>query len=146
MNRKTLSFTHHTTQGGAPTSARRSKSEAWLSLIVVGLVGVLASLRASRWLLQPLALVGRMALTHYLGQTVFSILFFFGFGLGFFGSLERYQLIMVAVAFWLVQILFSHWWLQRFRHGPLEWLWRSLSKWRWQPIRKQAPAWEQLTP
>jgi len=25
------------------------------------------------------------------------------------------------------QVLLSHWWLSRYRHGPVEWLWRVLT-------------------
>ena len=70
--------------------------------------------------------VGRLALTNYVGQTLFSVFFFYGVGLGFFGYFERYQLIWVFLAVVVFQIIASRVWLRRFRVGPLEWLWRSM--------------------
>ena len=74
-------------------------------------------------------------IVYFVGQTVFAVVFFFGFGLARFGTLERYELALVCVAVWLVQILFSLWWLQHFRHGPLEWVWRAATRWELIPFR-----------
>ncbi len=77
----------------------------------------------ARGLLAPLAPTGRMALTHYLGQSVIGTLFFYGYGLGHWGMGRAWQLVFVLVVFAL-QVFFSRWWLARFRYGPLEWVWR----------------------
>ena len=73
-----------------------------------------------------LAPAGRMALTHYLLQSVVSALIFFGGGLGLWGLSRSLQLLYV-VLFFALQVAFSHWWLARFRYGPLEWLWRGFT-------------------
>ena len=85
--------------------------------------------------LEVLAPVGRMALTNYLTQTLLGVLIFYGIGLGVG---PRFGIPGRLVAFALIfgaQIAFSHWWLARFRFGPAEWLWRSLTYGRMQPMR-----------
>lgn len=87
-----------------------------------------------------LAAVGRMALTNYIGQSLIATFVFYGFGLGLFGSVNRVQQLLLILFIWSIQILFSSWWLSRFQYGPLEWVWRCLSYWRWQPLLKKRVA------
>lgn len=101
----------------------------------VGLIGLLCRWTRAGWLTRALAATGRLALTNYIGQTVFSISLFYGLGFGLFGSLERWQLALVCMGVWVVQIGFSVLWLKHYRYGPLEWLWRSLIFGRPQPMR-----------
>ena len=91
----------------------------------LGYVGTLVLLwhGRARALLAPLAPAGRMALTNYLSQSIIGTLFFYGYGLGHWGLGRAWQLVFVVVVFAL-QIVFSQWWLSRFRYGPMEWLWR----------------------
>lgn len=84
-----------------------------------------------------LAAVGRMALTNYLLHTIICTTIFYGHGLGWYGHLQRWQLLIVVVTIWTFQLIASPLWLARFRYGPFEWLWRSLSYWRLQPMRKR---------
>ena len=84
---------------------------------------------------QLLANVGRTALTNYLAQSLICTTIFYGYGFGLFGHLERFHLLGVVIAVWIVQIAVSNWWLGRFRFGPVEWVWRSLTYWRRQPMR-----------
>ena len=83
---------------------------------------------------QVLAAVGRMALTNYILQSVFGLVIFHDFGLGLWNELARHQLYSIVLAEWIVLIWFSNWWLGRYRFGPLEWLWRSLTYGRLQPM------------
>ncbi len=83
-----------------------------------------------------LAPVGRMALTNYLTQTVASLLFFYGLGLGFITTLGPAACVALTLAFFSLQVVFSHLWLARFRFGPAEWLWRSLTYGKAQPMRR----------
>lgn len=85
-----------------------------------------------------IASVGRMALTNYIGQSVIATFIFYGFGLGMFGSVSRIQQLLIIVLIWTIQIAFSSWWLSRFQYGPLEWVWRCLSHWQYQPIKKKS--------
>ncbi len=101
----------------------------------VGLIGLLCRWRALAGPLRALAAVGRLSLTHYLGQTAIAITLFYGFGFGLYGRLERSELLLVCLAVWSVLIIFSLWWIRRFRYGPMEWLWRSLAQGAWQPNR-----------
>ena len=61
-------------------------------------------------------------------------------GLGLFGDFSRSELILFVVGVWLVEILWSWWWLKHFRFGPLEWVWRTLVYRRRQPFRQRATA------
>ncbi len=81
---------------------------------------------------------GRMALTNYLAQSLLCAVLFSGFGLGLHGRVPRAGLLLVAVSIWAVELAWSPWWLARFRFGPVEWLWRSLTYWKWQPMRLPA--------
>jgi uncharacterized protein len=93
-----------------------------------------------RWLrdglvVHALAAVGRTAFTNYLLQTVIATSIFYGYGLGLFGQLSRVELLGVVVLIWAIQIPLSVWWLGRFRFGPVEWVWRTLTYRKRQPIR-----------
>jgi uncharacterized protein len=89
-------------------------------------------------LFRRLEAVGQMAFTNYIMQSVICTLFFFGYGLNYFGELEFYQLFFVVLAIWILQLIVSPLWLKHFLYGPLEWLWRSLTYWRRQPFRRRA--------
>jgi uncharacterized protein len=110
--------------------------------LAVGHIGLIMLLcRAPRMapLLKGFAAAGRMALSNYLVQSLFSIFLFYGFGLGLFAALERYQLALIAVAFGGLQIICSVLWLRFFRYGPMEWLWRSLVRGGPEPLRLPKP-------
>lgn len=92
-------------------------------------------LRNRRWM-APLASMGRMALTNYLLQSIVWGTVFYGYGFDLFGTVATPTLVLGAIIFWLLQIPISHWWLGRFRFGPAEWLWRSLTYGQWQAMRK----------
>ncbi|MGB5477679.1 MAG: DUF418 domain-containing protein [Thermoanaerobaculia bacterium] len=85
--------------------------------------------------LAPLAGVGRLALTVYLTQTLAFTTLFYGYGFG-----QAFRLGPVAVTAWAgvffaMQVVACQWWSRRFRFGPMEWLWRSLTYLKWQPLR-----------
>ena len=88
--------------------------------------------------LSVVAPAGRMALTNYLFQSVLGTLVFYGYGLGYFEQLSRAWQMPFVLAVFTAQVLFSHFWLQRFRFGPMEWLWRSMTYAAPQPMRLQA--------
>ena len=79
------------------------------------------------WLRDLLAPVGRLALSNYLLQSLVFSTLFYGYGGGWFGAVPRAWQVAMAIAFFLLQVLASHWWVRRFRYGPLEWLWRAAS-------------------
>ncbi len=92
------------------------------------------------WLQRSLAAVGRMALTSYVSHSIICAFLFYGFGFGLYAELERHQLYYVVVSIWIFQLIVSPLWLDRFRFGPLEWMWRSLTYMKRQPMRRPAPA------
>ena len=88
-----------------------------------------------------LANIGRMALTNYLAQSVLQVFAFYGLGLALHQQLQRHEVGYIILAIWLFQAVFSAWWMTRYRFGPMEWLWRSLTYWQRQPLaRSPAPA------
>lgn len=90
------------------------------------------------WLLLPFSKMGQMAFSNYLLQSLICSLFFYGYGLDYFGKLQRYELYYVVLFVWAFEMVLSVVWLRYFRFGPLEWLWRSLTYWEWQPFRKES--------
>ena len=82
---------------------------------------------------QSLSALGQMALTNYLMQSVVLSFVFYGFGLGLFGKLDSMRGLAIVIALYGAQMVFSVYWLKRFRFGPCEWLWRSLTYGQWQP-------------
>lgn len=84
------------------------------------------------WLCPP----GRMALTNYITQTVFGVFLYYGIGFGLGGNKGPVFFMPVAILFFLVQVIYSRWWLHYFNYGPLEWLWRQLTYAKRLPIRK----------
>jgi len=78
--------------------------------------------------LYPLACAGRMAFTNYLTQSlVMTGLFYGGRGPAWFGTMNHFALVPIVVAIWAGQLVFSVLWLQVFRYGPFEWVWRCLT-------------------
>ena len=86
-------------------------------------------------LIKYFAPIGRMALTNYLMQSIICSILFHSYGLGFYGKVEVWQGIVLAVLIFALQVQLSRWWLSRFRFGPFEWLWRSLTYFRLQPMK-----------
>jgi len=116
------------------------QSAAGLTLITLASVfvplGYLSTVTLSWTLLRFLAPAGRMALTNYLLQSLFWTWVFFGYGLGFWGEVSRAAQVPLALAFFTLQVLASHWWMSRYRFGPAEWVWRSLTYWQRQPMSR----------
>ncbi len=101
-----------------------------------GLIITIVDLGIFRIITGALACVGRMALTNYLSQTIIATGLMYSWGFGLFGSFNRLQLLGIVVSIFIMQILLSILWLRVFRFGPFEWLWRSLTYWKLQPMRR----------
>jgi uncharacterized protein len=80
-----------------------------------------------RRLLLPFAAVGRMALTDYLMQSVLCTLFFYRYTTGLYGRVGPARGLVLTVILYGAQVVFSNWWLKRYRFGPMEWLWRGMT-------------------
>ena len=74
-----------------------------------------------------LAAVGRMALTNYISQSFICTILFFGIGFGLFGQVDRWIQVIIVLLIWILQLTWSKPWLEKFRFGPLEWMWRSFT-------------------
>ncbi|MFZ5813773.1 MAG: DUF418 domain-containing protein, partial [Bacillota bacterium] len=85
--------------------------------------------------LAPLASAGRMALTNYLLQSAICTTLFYSYGFGLYGRISPSAGLLLSFLIYSMQVMISHWWLQRFHYGPFEWLWRSLTYQRIQPLR-----------
>lgn len=91
---------------------------------------------APRWRLAPLAAVGRTALSCYLLETVIGTTLFYGHGFGLFGRVERVGQMGVTIAVWIALLIVAPLWLKHYRFGPVEWVWRSVTYARPQPMRR----------
>jgi uncharacterized protein len=110
-------------------------------VMVVGYAALIILLtRRGGWLVERIAAAGRAAFTNYLGTSIAMTGLFYGWGLGWFGSLSRIELWLVVFAMWGIMLAWSKPWLERFAYGPFEWLWRSLARWEVQPMRKRLAA------
>jgi uncharacterized protein len=95
---------------------------------------------ALQWITRRLAAVGQMALSNYLlTSTTCKFLFVWG-PLHWYGRMEYFHLYYVMAGVWAVNLIWSPLWLKYFQFGPAEWVWRSLTYWKKQPMRLQQPA------
>lgn len=79
--------------------------------------------------------VGQMAFTNYLMHTLICTFIFNGWGLAQFGTWPLWKLSLLVLAIWTLQLIVSPIWLKHYRFGPAEWVWRSLTYWKLQPMR-----------
>ncbi len=79
---------------------------------------------------------GRAAFSNYLGTSILMTFIFYGWGLGQYGYWSRWQVYLVVPVAWTIMLLWSKPWLDRYRYGPLEWLWRSLARGELQAMRR----------
>lgn len=107
---------------------------AWVAAIML-----LCKTALIHTLLRPFAAAGQMALTNYLMQTIICTTVFYHYGFGLFGELQRWQLAIFVAGVWLLELIWSPIWLHFFRFGPFEWVWRSLTYWQPQPLRRAHP-------
>jgi uncharacterized protein len=126
---------------GWPVIAGLCLFDVWNAMMTLFYVSVFVLLfQQPRWqrrLLRGTA-VGRMALTSYVTQTLIGAFVFFGVGLGLLGKVGNTVTLPAGAALFALQMWACAWWLERFRFGPLEWLWRSLTWLRVEPLRVKA--------
>ena len=106
--------------------------------MTLGLAALLAAWRpgGSGWLHERVSAAGRAAFTNYLGTSVLMLFVFHGWAGGLFGELTRGELYLVSLGTWAVMLAWSKPWLDRYRYGPLEWLWRCLTYGRRFPLKR----------
>ena len=115
---------------GASNIPRLAMALGMAALLVVFAPG------ATGWLGSRISAAGRAAFTNYLGTSILMLFVFHGWALGLFGELSRPQLYLVAAIAWIVMLAWSKPWLDRYRYGPLEWLWRCLTYGKRFPLRR----------
>lgn len=101
----------------------------------IGAVMLLCQSGRATWLTRRLAAVGRMALSLYLFDSLVCTTLFYGYGFDLYGALHRPLLYMIVLMIWAFQLWISPIWLEHFRFGPAEWLWRSLTYGKFQRLR-----------
>lgn len=124
-----------------PLVAAIGSQAAGAPLLALGYASGLALLwQRPRWQtrLRLLAPPGRMALTNYLLQSLIATLIFYGYGLGLFGRMGTAVGVVITALIYAFNIALSHWWMRRYRFGPVEWLWRTLTYGQPQPMRRLA--------
>ncbi len=107
-----------------------------LALFYMATLTLLAERALWRARLAPLANAGRMALTNYLLQSLICTLLFYGYGFGLYGKVGIAGGILLTAVIFAAQVALSSWWLGRFRFGPMEWLWRTLTYGKRQAMRE----------
>ena len=111
-------------------------SNAAMTIIYIVLFAMWFKKSKGEKLLLKFAPYGRMALTNYVLQSIIFTFVFFGWGFGLIGELRQVYTFLLALLFIALQMLVSKWWMQYFKYGPLEWLWRSLTFFKIFPFRK----------
>ena len=86
-------------------------------------------------LLLKFAPYGKMALTNYVAQSVVGTFILYGWGMGYLGELRNIYTFLIGLLIVALQMGWSTWWLRRFKYGPLEWLWRSLTYFKMFPMK-----------
>jgi uncharacterized protein len=118
-----------------------SQFNYWGSLLIsigyISLIMLLAKSSVFSSLKDRLAAIGQMALTNYISQSIIGALLFFGIGFSLFGQIERWLQVVIVLAVWILQLIWSKPWLNSYRFGPLEWVWRSLTYGKKQLLRKK---------
>ena len=107
-----------------------------MSIGYVGIIVLFCKASTRSFLAKRLADVGRMSLSNYLFQSIICGIIFYGHGFNLFGDLDRSAQAVFVLAIWVVNIAFSGIWLKYFQFGPFEWLWRSLTYGKVQPLAK----------
>jgi uncharacterized protein len=107
------------------------------NLAVVGYAALgICALRPGGWLTARIAAAGRAAFSSYLATTLVMTTIFYGYGLGLFGAVPRAALYLLVPPAWAAMLAWSQPWLAAYRYGPVEWLWRSLARWRVEKMRR----------
>jgi uncharacterized protein len=100
----------------------------------IGLVCLFCKSNILSGLKKSFAAVGRMAFTNYIMQSLIGTFIFYSYGFGLFGTMDKTEQLGIVGAIWLFQLIASPFWLKYFQFGPLEWVWRSLTYWKKQPM------------
>ncbi|MBO9566581.1 MAG: DUF418 domain-containing protein [Niastella sp.] len=107
-----------------------------LALAYVAALMLIFQAKPAAKVLSILAPVGKMAFSNYLLQSIIGSIVFLGAGFGYMGEVGPVYYTIFGMIVFVFQIALSHWWLRYFNYGPIEYLWRSATYKKWQPMRK----------
>ncbi|GAA6205686.1 DUF418 domain-containing protein [Thalassotalea sp. SU-HH00458] len=131
---------HPATQGAIELEVIGEILQYYGQLILsLGYLALMVKLSQKRQFLKYfswLSPLGKMALTNYITHSIILTSIFYGYAGGMFGQIARAEQMLIVVAIIFGQVLFSKLWLNYFKFGPLEWIWRSLTYLTWQPLRR----------
>lgn len=111
-----------------------------LALAYVGLFMLAFQARPLNKFLSLLAPVGKMAFSNYIMHSLVGNFVFFSAGLGYMWKVGPVYYTIFGILVFIIQIIISTIWLKYFNYGPIEWVWRSATYKKWQPMRKQFEA------
>jgi uncharacterized protein len=106
---------------------------ACVALYAVTLISLWCSPKGRKWI-SPLAPFGQMALSNYLIQSIILVPYLLAFDK--YNNMPPFNGFVLFLIVLALQLIFSSWWMNRYLMGPFEWLLRSLTYWRWQPLKK----------
>jgi uncharacterized protein len=109
-----------------------------LAMAYALIIALLSEHRKMDRILYPLEAAGRLSISNYLFQSIFSTMIFYSYGLGYYGDVSIFAGTMLALAIYASQLAVSSWWVKRFYYGPVEWLWRSGTYLKKQRFKKGA--------
>lgn len=107
--------------------------------IAVGVIGAVQLFYRAAFgatIKQGIACVGQMALTSYMTHSIVFIILFYGIGFGLYNSLSGWTIFGIGLLVFVAQMIVSPIWLKHFRFGPVEWIWRSLTYGKKQPLKR----------
>ncbi len=109
------------------------------ALVILYITGLTLLMYKPKWqkILLPFATIGKLALTCYLMQTALGLILFYKVGFGMVGKISPALNWGIAILFFGFQSIIGRWWLKRFNYGPVEWLWRSATFFKWYPMVKR---------
>jgi uncharacterized protein len=97
-----------------------------LALAYISIITLAYKTNIGMRLMSGLKYVGRMSFSSYLSHTFFGILIFYPYAMGYFGQFSLWQVEVLAIIIFIIQVYLAKLWLKYYSFGPLEWLWRSL--------------------
>jgi uncharacterized protein len=98
-----------------------------LTLVYISIIVFIFRKGYLKKITSAIAGTGRMALTNYLMQSVIATTLFFSYGFGLYGKINLWQGILLTLAIYVTEIIWSNYWLRYYQYGPMEWLWRTLT-------------------
>lgn len=130
------SFPYWVTRSWVTEYAQDMLGGPLLSIAYILLIGLVTNHPKGFLLLKIFAPVGKLSFTNYLTQSIVSTMIFYSYGLGLYGEITVVKGTILVLVIFVCQVIFSHIWFKYFRIGPFEWVWRTVTYWKWQKIRK----------